>query len=170
MNNECPRTSSLGAGLSLRAEAPGDESLLFELYASAREEELALTGWDIATRTAFLNMQFAAMRRGYRDMFPQGQFSILLADGVPVGRMVLDRSTEELHLVDIVLLPAHRNRGIGTAVMKALIEEAEQSRKPISLQVLKNSRAVGFYRRLGFSKNADSGLYDNMEWRGVNCA
>ncbi len=127
-----------------------------------------MTGWDSARRTAFLNLQFKAMRQGYRNMFPQGQFSIILAQGVPIGRMVLDRSPAELHLVDIVVLPAQRNRGIGTTVMKALIEEAEQTRKRISLQVFKNSRAIGFYQRLGFFKIGETGLYEQMEWRGLN--
>ena len=159
------RASNPPVAIQLRAEESGDEPLLFELYASTREEELALTGWDDAMRQTFLNMQFRAMRQGYRSMFPQGQFSIILADGSPVGRVVVDRSAQELHIADIVVLKAHRSRGIGGRVMKDVIAEAAATGKPVRLQVLKQSRAISFYQRLGFSTICGNEVYDQMEWR-----
>src|SRR5947209_3957082 len=94
---------SIAQTITLRPEAAGDERLLYEWYASTREEELALTGWDQPARDGFLAMQFKAMRRGYESMFPRGQFSIVLANGEPVGRLVVNRTEEELHVVDIVV-------------------------------------------------------------------
>ena len=158
------QSQDLGS-IQLRDERSGDEPLLFELYASTREEELALTGWDQATRLSFLNMQFRAMRQGYRSMFPQGQFSIILADGLPVGRVVIARLPHEVHLVDIVVLAAHRGRGIGGRVMKVLMTEAAATGMPVRLQVLKQSRAIAFYQRLGFSRMSETEIYDQMEWR-----
>lgn len=167
MNDERIDNPSHGLkGIRLRPEERGDESLLFELYASTREEELAMTGWDDAARNAFLNMQFKAMRQGYASMFPQGEFSIILMDGKPVGRVVVDRSPGEIHVVDIVVSSANRNRGIGVTIMNRLIEEARQAQKPVTLHVLKNSRAIQFYKRLGFSKIGETQINDQMEWRG----
>jgi ribosomal protein S18 acetylase RimI-like enzyme len=167
MNNERFHRPNYGAGdIVLRPEEPCDEPLLFEWYASTREEELAMTGWDNAARNQFLNLQFRAMRQGYRSMFPRGQFSIILANGTPVGRVVVDRSAEEIHVVDIVVSPAQRGRSIGARIINALIEEARQARKPVRLQVLKNSRAIGFYQRLGFSRISQTDIYEQMEWRG----
>lgn len=171
MNYQPVDNSNLAPGMiRLRPEESSDESLLFELYASTREEELAMTGWDNAARTAFLTLQFRAMRQGYRSMFPQGQFSIILAEGVPVGRVVVDRSAAEVRVVDIVVSPAHRSRGIGTTVMRALLEEAGQAQKPVRLQVLKQSRAVALYRRLHFTRTGQTDLYELMEWRSPNTA
>lgn len=164
MNNDSPTAHPDTGNIRLRPEEPGDEALLFELYASTREEELAMTGWDNATRGMFLDLQFKAMRQGYRSMFPQGEFSIILANETAVGRIVVDRSTTEIHVVDIVISSAHRNRGIGTHLMSALLEEARQAGKPVRLQVLKNSRPIVFYQRLGFSKTSETGLYEQMEW------
>jgi ribosomal protein S18 acetylase RimI-like enzyme len=166
MNDERSTSHQEAGNVRLRPEESGDEALLFELYASTRQEELAMTGWDNATRSAFLNLQFKAMRRGYRTMFPQGEFSIILVNGAPVGRVVVDRSATEIHVVDIVVAYAHRNRGIGTHLMNALLEEARQAGKPVRLQVLKNSRPIGFYQRLGFSKTSETGLYEQMVWTG----
>ena len=166
MSDENSRLSGQESGaIRLRDEQSGDEALLFELYASTREEELSLTGWDEATRKPFLDMQFRAMRAGYRSMFPLGQFSIILAEGTPVGRIVVDRSAQEIHVADIVVLAAQRNRGIGCRVMKALLVEAGLARKPVRLQVLKHSRAIAFYRRLGFSQVGGTEIYEQMEWR-----
>ena len=153
------------SGLRLRPETAEDEGLLFELYASTRQEELNLTGWDVPTRSAFLEMQFRAMRQGYRAMFPRGEFSIILEDDTPVGRAVVDRRSEEIHLVDIIVLPSRRGHGIGKWFMRALCAEAKEQRKPVRLQALKNSRAVAFYQRLGFSIFQSGDLYEHLEWR-----
>ena len=167
MNDDhLPHPDQSAEAIGLRPEEPGDEPLLFELYASTREKELAMTGWDNAARNQFLNLQFRAMRRGYRSMFPRGQFSIILANGAPVGRVVVDRSAEEIHVVDIVVSPAQQGRRIGTRTMTALLQEARQARKPVRLQVLKSSRAIGFYQRLGFSRISETDIYEQMEWRG----
>jgi ribosomal protein S18 acetylase RimI-like enzyme len=149
----------------LRPEEPTDEPLVFDLYASTREEELAMTGWDDAARAAFLSMQFRAMRQGYASMFPRGQFSIILRDGKPAGRLVVDRTGDEIHVVDIVISPAQRGQGIGARIIKALVEEARQSQKPVRLQVFKNSRAIAFYQRLGFSRTSETDLYEQLECR-----
>jgi ribosomal protein S18 acetylase RimI-like enzyme len=166
MNDQRPTAHPDTGNIRLRPEEPGDEALLFELYASTREEELAMTGWDNATRSMFLNLQFKAMRQGYRSMFPQGEFSIILANETAVGRIVVDRPNAEIHLVDIVVSSAHRNRGIGTHLMNTLQDEARKVGKPVRLQVLKKSRPIGFYQRLGFSKTSETGLYEEMEWTG----
>jgi GNAT superfamily N-acetyltransferase len=150
--------------VSLRPEQSGDEVFLAEVYASTRQEEMDLTNWDAATRAAFLDMQFKAMRSGYRTMFPQAQFSIIRLDETPVGRIVVDRAAAEIRVVDIALLPAHCGRGIGTKLMREVMDEAARSAKPVRLCVFQGTRATGFYLRLGFSM-VEPGVYQSMEWR-----
>jgi ribosomal protein S18 acetylase RimI-like enzyme len=152
--------------ITLRPETAGDEAFLLALYHTTREAELALTNWDAAARSAFVLSQFQAMRRGYATMFPHGQFSVVVANGQPVGRMVIDRSTTEFRVVDMALLPAHQNQQIGTQLMQAVQSEAAAALKPVCLHVLKMNRASRFYTRLGFVKIRDEGIYDLLEWRG----
>jgi len=152
---------------NLRREETSDEPFLFQVYASTRAEELALTNWDDATRQDFLTMQFQAMRRGYRDMFPAGEFSVIEVSGQPVGRMVLNRSAQEIRVVDIALLPPHRNRGIGTILIRRVCSEATTAGLVVRLSVLKNSGAVRWYERLNFRKIGESALHEEMEWRGA---
>lgn len=132
------------------------------MYASTREEELALTNWDAAARRAFVDQQFAAMRQGYRSMFPDGEFSIIELNHQPIGRMVIHRAAAELRVVDLALLPAHRNQGIGTRLMRLICAQAD---RPVRLSVLKFNRAFGWYQRLGFSQVGAAGIYAELEWR-----
>lgn len=151
--------------VSLRPEQPGDEGFLYEVYASTREEELALTNWDDQMRRAFLTQQFNAMRQGYRSMFPSGEFLIIALDGQPAGRMAIHRAATEIRVVDLALLPAQRNHGIGTWLMRQVCADATNAGKLVRLCVLKNNRAFRWYERLGFTKIGEVGFYDELEWR-----
>lgn len=148
--------------VSLRPEQSGDAAFLFEVFASTREEELARTNWDAPMRRAFLQNQFNAMRQGYRSTFPTAEFSIIEFAGTPIGRLVVNYGPAEIHVVDIALLPARRNHGIGTCLMRRVCAAAN---KPVRLCVLKNNRAVRWYERLGFTRIGESGFHDEMEWR-----
>jgi GNAT superfamily N-acetyltransferase len=150
--------------LTLRPEQPADEAFLLHLYATTRQEELNLTSWDPATRAAFVAMQFKAMRQGYASMFPHGQFSIVMLGDLGVGRMVVNRAEHEIRLVDMVLTPNVRCRGIGSRLMHSLQTQARQAGKPLRLHVLKGNRATLFYERLGFHYAGDAGLYHEMTW------
>ena len=149
-------------GIVLRPETPADEAFLSAVFASTREEELALTSWDAATRRAFLDQQFAAMRRGYRDMFPAAQFLILELNGTPAGRLVLHETPQEVRVVDLALLPAQRNQGVGTRLLRAICSSAPA---PVRLSVVKFNRAIRWYERLGFVKVGEMGFHDELEWR-----
>lgn len=150
--------------ITVRDEQPSDEAFLFELYASTRREELDAWGWPPEMRSAFLTMQFKASR-GYRSTFPEAEFQIVMLDGVNAGRLIIHRTREELRVVDIALLPQHRNAGIGTALLRRIFGEAAATKKPLRLQVLKGSRAGGLYQRLGFEKTGETELHFDMEWR-----
>jgi GNAT superfamily N-acetyltransferase len=149
--------------LKLRPQTDADDSLLLALYSSTRADELAMTGWDAATCDSFLRMQFDAQRLGYRQMFPKAQFDIVLAADVPIGRIVVNRDIEEIRVVDLVITPERRERGIGTELMKRLIVESIAEQKPLRLWVVRGNRALRFYERLGFSVIGESATHLEME-------
>ena len=154
------------AATTLRPEGPEDGSFLQELYASTRQEELDAMGWTGAMREAFVRMQFNAQQRGYRAAFPRAQFAIILWGDQPIGHIIINRAQEEFRLVDIALLPPHRGRGIGTALVQDLLREAAAAQKPVRLSVLRGQRAFRLYQRLGFEITGQAGPRDQMEWRG----
>jgi len=146
--------------LSLREAIPDDEPFLLKVYASTRVEELAGLGWDDNQKRAFIRMQFLARERCY----PRGDNRIILLDGRPVGRMLVDRSEEGILLSDIALLTEYRNTGIGSRLIQDLMKEATAAGKPLRLHVLASSPAVRLYERLGFSRSGDDGTHLEMKW------
>ena len=148
------------ANLSLREATPEDEPFLLEVYASTRLEELEGFGWSDEQKQAFIKMQFLARERVY----PRVDNRIILFEGKPVGRILVDRSDELILLRDIALLTEFRNAKIGSRLLHDLMNEATAAGKPIQLHVLASSPAVRFYERLGFRQTGGDGTYLEMEW------
>ena len=68
-----------------------------------------------------------------------------------IGRELVDWGPAEVHLVDIALLPTWTGRGIGSALVRDLVEHARASNRAVVLEVARdNHRALALYRRLGF--------------------
>jgi ribosomal protein S18 acetylase RimI-like enzyme len=155
--------------ISLRASGPEDEGFLYQLYASTRADEVAAFGWNEAQQTAFLNMQFGAQQRAYEWQFPGAEHSVILSGGEMIGRLIVVRTDAEIRLTDITLLPAHRNAGVGTFLIKELQAQAEAARLPLRLRVMRtNVAAHRLYERLDFSSADESDTHFMMEWLPSN--
>lgn len=148
-----------------RSAVEGDEPFLCRVYASTRREELAPTGWSDEQKDEFLESQFRAQHAWYRAHYADASFDVILASGVPAGRLYVRRAADEIRLVDIALLPEFRRSGIGTSLLRELQEEARAAGVPLRIHVEKMNPAMGLYGRLGFRKLEDRGVYDFLEWR-----
>src|SRR5918995_2479578 len=104
--------------LDSRVATADDHSFLLELFASTREQELAMFGANEDQKRAFVSMQYSAMSRCY----PRAENRIILAGNLPIGRTIIDRKPDELRLVDISILPEFRSRGIGAVMVNKLLE------------------------------------------------
>jgi len=85
-------------------------------------------------------------------------------DGAPAGRMLVAGGPEEIRLVDLALLPEHRNGGIGTALLRRLLAEGAARTVPVRLHVERSNPARRLYERLGFVPVADDGVHLLMAW------
>jgi ribosomal protein S18 acetylase RimI-like enzyme len=148
----------------LRDVLPGDEPFLFEVYASTRQEELAVTGWSPAHIQAFLAQQFIAQHAHYQQHYTGAQFSVIMDGETPIGRLYVARWPREIRIVDIALLPEHRSRGIGTRFLKEILAEGRASARPVSIHVERMNPALRLYQRLGFEETEDKGVYLLMTW------
>lgn len=151
--------------LHLRAALDSDLPLLERIYAGTRTEEMAQTDWDAAQIAAFLRFQFHAQHQHYATHYADAQFLIIERDGEAVGRLYLHWRATELRIVDIALLPGHRDKGIGGALLRVLLEAAGARNLSVSIHVEQFNRAMALYRRLGFQKIGEHGVYHLMEWR-----
>ena len=156
----------LDPSIALRPAQDNDLAFLYRVYASTRQEELALVDWDEAQKEWFLRMQFDLQTRSYAQAFPKADCQVILRDGQPIGRLMLSRAPDQILLVDIALLPEHRNVGIGTVLVKAVLDEAASVGKPVILHVEKLNRARFLYERLGFLIAESNDVYLEMRWPG----
>jgi len=147
--------------VTVRPAAPDDEDFLAQLFASTRPEFGFLDLPD-SQKQFLMTMQFNAQRQQYDASYPEAENSIILLHGEPVGRIMVDRSEREFTLIDIALLPAHRNAGIGTNLIRTFLDEARAARKTVRLHVAKSNPARRLYERLGFSLTADQSMYFEM--------
>ncbi|GAC1375248.1 MAG: hypothetical protein NVSMB32_18240 [Actinomycetota bacterium] len=150
--------------IDLRATQECDVGLLRDLYSATRAAEFAGLGWTPDQLSAFLAMQYEARAAHYARHYPNAQDSVVMAGGVPVGRLMVQRSPEVLHLLDIALAPGVRDQGLGTRLLAGLIQEAGLGNKTLRLCVEANNPAQRLYRRLGFVEVAHSPPYLWMEW------
>lgn len=155
--------TELPSGITLRPAGPSDRDFLLHVYASTREEELRPVDWSAEQKSAFVRMQFEAQDTDYRRNYAAASFDVIEVESEPAGRLYADRRCDEIRIVDITLLPEHRGRGIGTALIRGLLQEAAESGKRLSIHVEKHNPARRLYERLGFREVAEHGVYLLME-------
>ena len=149
--------------VTLRPVEPDDRAVLVEVYASSRADELAQVAWTDEQRAAFIEFQFDAQDQAYRQ-YEEAEFMVVLADGVPAGRLYLARFPGELRIVDIALLPAFRGRGIGTSLVEDVMALAAAEGRRVSLHVERWNPARRLYERLGFVVADEEGpVYVRLE-------
>ena len=85
-------------------------------------------------------------------------------NGLAAGRLYVARWPAEIRIMDIALLPAHRGRGAGTALLRDLMAEAEAAEKPLTIHVERFNPALRLYLRLGFTPIEDKGVYLLLRW------
>ena len=152
--------------LALRPIQPGDEEALHAIFAATREAERQQLGWSGPEWDAFTRQQFAAQHAQYMRGYANPTFSLVLhgdSGGAVAGRLYVDRTPEEIRIVDIALLTRHRRQGIGRLLLQALADESDASGIPLGLHVEKNHPILGYYQHLGFQVQADRGLYLYMQ-------
>ncbi|MET0650815.1 MAG: GNAT family N-acetyltransferase [Pyrinomonadaceae bacterium] len=155
-----------GQRVVLRPARESDYEELVRVYASTRAAEVAqVTWWDDEQKLAFCRAQYDAQKAEYDARFPGAEYDLIEVKGRTVGRVWVGRAEEEIRLLDIALLPEAQRRGLGAAIVGALIEEARASGKRLRHMVfMLNTDALRFYERLGFRVFEDLGGYLHMEW------
>jgi ribosomal protein S18 acetylase RimI-like enzyme len=149
----------------LRPAGPEDADFLLRVYASTREEELAVVAWTDDQRATFLRAQFTAQDTYWRQQRPDAAREVVEVGGRPAGRLYVDRTPDEIRIVDIALLSEFREAGVGTALLREVLEEGEATGLPVTIHVERGNRARGLYARLGFRRIGGTGVYDLLERR-----
>lgn len=141
----------------LQPASAEDEPFVRRLFHAVRAPDFAAAGLPQAAVDMLLEQQFRAQATGYAAQFPGAVSLIVQHRDEPVGRLMLLAGDAGWHLIDILLLPSTRGRGIGTDVIEAITRAAtEAGAHEVTLSVLfSNAGARRLYGRLGFVETGD---------------
>ncbi len=125
---------------ALRQATEADYDFLFRLHKATMKDYVAQTwGWDEGVQAAF-----------FRDRFDPARSQIVLVADREVGVLSLERQPAALLLANLRILPEYQGHGLGTAIIRTILEQARHEGIPVTLQVLKVNPARHLYERLGF--------------------
>lgn len=126
--------------IALRSTCDDDvafaRSLYFETMRGIIER---LFGWDKDRE-----------EKNFARFFKLDEVQIITADGRDVGWIQQQISESGINLGSFYVLPAMQGRGIGTEVLRMLLERAAHESKNMILAVVKINPARQFYEKRGF--------------------
>lgn len=109
----------------------------------------------------------------FRQTFNPKIIEIIMLEKVAVGMVQILKKESEIYLANLLISPSFQNRGIGSMVLKRVINQAQVLGLPIKLQVLHHNRAKYFYERFGFNVMEKTQTHyimsrSNLEFHNIN--
>ena len=144
---------------TLRFATARDYQWLWELKRLTMRPYVELTWgyWDDALQEEF-----------FRKNFSSNTVQIISVDGGDAGLLNVERETDGIFLANLQIHPSFQNRGLGSAVLRELLESAAVLHIPVRLQVLRvNVAACRLYERFGFSIYSETPTHRLMRWEPV---
>lgn len=89
-------------------------------------------------------------RKNIAETITAGNYSIIALENERVGALSVERLPTHIQLSQLFILPARQRQGIGTSIVRGLINEARKSKMPLRLRVLSVNPARRLYEREGF--------------------
>jgi ribosomal protein S18 acetylase RimI-like enzyme len=97
-----------------------------------------------------LNLNMDAQVAGFRQRWDVTQVQIITLDGTDIGWLQSFAKDDALFLAQLFVDSTLRRQGIGTEVVRGLIEESANAGRAVTLGVVKTNPALRLYERLGF--------------------
>jgi len=88
---------------------------------------------------------------------------IITCDGEPIGTIATVESQDCVEIGQFFILPEHQRKGIGTYLLKSILDKADGSGKNVTLRFLKNNPVKSLYVRNGFRLVHTSEVAHHME-------
>ena len=118
---------------------------------------------DVVTR------QYGTWAEDKQDEFfamswSEAAHEIILCNDVPCGYLCVENGFDEIYLRELVVDPESQGKGVGTEILRQVIERASARRVSVRLRTHRVNRAVSLYHRLGFREFERTETHILMEW------
>ena len=141
--------------IHFRSATPDDSEFLYNLKKKTLREYIKQTwGWDEEVQCIY-----------HKKNFEPKKYQIIQEDGEDIGCISTEEQSKKFILSVIEITPDYQNKGIGSKLIRDLIDKGLQERKTIELQVLKvNQRAFNLYKSLGFTLKDENQTHYQMTY------
>ena len=99
----------------------------------------------------------------FRKTFKPKDMKIIQCAGTDVGMCYIVEEDDCYSIKRMEILPKYQNHGIGTKILKKILERADQQNKAVRLRVFKINPAQRFYKRHGFQVIDETETHYQME-------
>jgi GNAT superfamily N-acetyltransferase len=135
---------------------PGDEThreFSYQVKKVAEGEYItSMFGWD------------EDVQRDYHDKaWQQQKPDVITYDGKLIGTIATIESEDCIEVGQFFILPEYQNKGIGTYLLKSILDKADRLGRNVALKFLKNNPAKSLYVRNGFRLVDTSDVAYHME-------
>jgi len=100
----------------------------------------------------------------FRGHFDPTRYQVVVVDGEDAGALSVERREGEIYLDTVEVAPHYQGRGLGTALIQSVLEDARSRGLPVTLQVNRANRSRRLYERLGFVEIDRTDTHDLMRW------
>ena len=136
--------------VTLRRATPEDVDWLDEFYERLMRPYVELTHtWD---------------EKRFREIYNTETISIICLDGEDIGLLKVEKRIDHIYLGDIQLKEAFQGKGIGTSLIRDVIEKSKAHGLPLRMRVLKVNPVLKLYKRLGFARVKEFKYIYELEW------
>jgi GNAT superfamily N-acetyltransferase len=143
--------------VELRPTNPDDYDFVFGVHCAAMKPSVErIYGWDEDWQARY-----------FRERFDPARRQIIRHDGTDIGYISIEEQEASLFLSSIAILPHYQGRGIGTALIRSLQQQARRKGVPVTLRVLKANPARTLYERLGFRVTGETETHYQMRWSSI---
>jgi GNAT superfamily N-acetyltransferase len=111
-----------------------------------------LWGWDEKAQRDF-----------HTSDWQQKRPAIILYDSQPIGSIYILESENYIEIGQFFILPEYQNKGIGSHLLKRILDKAEQSGRITKIAYLINNPVASLYKRSGFEITEVHDVYCHME-------
>ena len=106
--------------------------------------------YELIMRPYYVELNIEWDDTKFREYFDPNLTKIIQAEGIDIGMLKVEERSDCIYLCDLQIASVYRNKGIGTHLIKTVIQSADLVNKPVRLRVLKGNPARNLYLRLGF--------------------
>ena len=115
---------------------------------------VSMFGWDEDVQRGF-------HAKAWQEQRPD----IITYDGKLIGTIAAIENEDCVEIGQFFILPEYQNKGIGTYLLKGILDKADRSGKNVTLKFLKNNPVKSLYDRNGFRVVDTDEILCHMERR-----